>query len=241
MTTLEDIYIPHELTDKFKYKISVDKYYCKNYIFIYNIIKKEFNEEYITFGEYNENKIFFPFKILWDSDVKLKLLKNINLKKREKIDIENNILKKQIEILKNKKKTLYKFFNNKNYIKFGEECSICYEKIFSKNNCTLTSCHHSFHKTCLTKNISFNYLNNEYNCYNCPICRTRINENIIYCIDNYFTLEYSDFNGDDYLYNLDNFWNDLESIIPIKCDKCDKYLGTNKYCGFCIEYRKCVI
>jgi hypothetical protein len=38
MTTLEDIYIPHELTDKFKYIISVDKYYTKNYIFNYDLI-----------------------------------------------------------------------------------------------------------------------------------------------------------------------------------------------------------
>ena len=80
MTTLEEIYIPHELTEKFKYKISVDKYYCKNYtknnIFNYNIIEKNFDKEYIIFGEYNENKIFFPFKILWDGDVKIKLCDN---------------------------------------------------------------------------------------------------------------------------------------------------------------------
>jgi len=236
MTTLEDIYIPHELTDKFKYIISVDKYYTKNYIFNYDLIIDKDDKHNIC-KEYNKNKIFFPFKILWDSDVKIKLLKNVNLKKREKIDIENDILKTQIEILKNKKKTLYKFLNNKNYIKFGEECSICYEKIFSKNNCILTTCHHAFHKTCLTKNICFNYLNNEYNCYNCPICRDKIKDDIMYSIDKYRTI-YSDYYYDDYLYNLDNFWNDFENILPEKCDNCDKYLGTNKYCGLCIEYRK---
>lgn len=238
MTTLEDIYILHELTDKFKYKISIDKYYCKNYIFNYDLIIDKDDKHNIC-KEYNENKIFFPFKILWDSDVKIKLLKNVNLRKREKIDIENNILKTQIEILKNKKKTLYKFLNNKNYIKFGEECSICYEKIFSKNNCILTTCHHAFHKTCLTKNICFNYLNNEYNCYNCPICRNKIKDDIMYNIHKYRTVS-SDYFDDDYLYNLDNFWIDFENILPEKCDDCDKYLGTNKYCGVCIEYRKCV-
>jgi hypothetical protein len=236
MTTLEDIYIPHELTDKFKYKISINRFYSKNYIFDYNIIEKDFDKEYITFGEYNENKIYFPFKTLWDGDVKIKLLKNVNLKKRDKIEIENNILVEQNEILRNKKKILYNFFNNKNYIKFGEECSICYEKILTKNNCILTTCHHGFHKSCLTKNICLNYLNNEYNCYNCPICRDRIKDDIMNNIDNYFTLEYSEFNSDNYLYNLDNFWNDFESIIPIKCNGCDEYLGTNKNCTECNMY-----
>ena len=86
MTTLEDIYIPYELTDKFKYKISVDKYYYKNYIFNYDLIINKDDKQNIL-KEYNENKIFFPFKILWDGDMKIKLLKNVNLKKREKIDI----------------------------------------------------------------------------------------------------------------------------------------------------------
>ena len=50
----------------------------------------------------------------------------------------------------------------------------------------------------------------------------------------------SDFYNDYYLYNLNNFWNDFENILPDKCNSCDKYLGTNKDCIFCIKYRKCV-
>lgn len=90
-----------------------------------------------------------------------------------------------------------------------------------------------------TKNICFNYLNNEYNCYNCPICRYKIKDDIVNSIDKYRTV-LSDYFDDDYLYNLDNFWIDFENILPEKCDGCDEYLGTNKYCGICIEYRKCV-
>ena len=48
----------------------------------------------------------------------------------------------------------------------------------------------------------------------------------------------SDFYNDYYLYNLDNFWNDFENILPEKCDGCDEYLYTNKYYEFCIEHRK---
>ena len=42
-------------------------------------------------------------------------------------------------------------FKRKVYIKQGEECSICLEQIYQKNNAYLTSCGHSFHRSCLFK------------------------------------------------------------------------------------------
>jgi hypothetical protein len=65
-----------------------------------------------------------------------------------------------------KKKGTYRILKIKNYIKFGEECSICYEPIYSKPNAFLTDCGHCFHKTCVSKWFISTCLNG---C--CPICR----------------------------------------------------------------------
>ena len=44
------------------------------------------------------------------------------------------------------------------------ECPICYEKVTSENDCTVTKCGHVFHSTCLIRNIVISGSN-------CPYCR----------------------------------------------------------------------
>jgi len=66
------------------------------------------------------------------------------------------------------KKTLNENLQIKHYIKIGEECSICYEKIFTKKNAFLTDCGHSFHYSCI---INYDYKNSFGQGLYCPICR----------------------------------------------------------------------
>jgi hypothetical protein len=57
----------------------------------------------------------------------------------------------------------------RHYIKIGEECSICYEKILNRKTAFLTDCGHAFHYKCI---IDYDFINifNKNGVY-CPLCR----------------------------------------------------------------------
>jgi len=51
------------------------------------------------------------------------------------------------------------------------ECPICFENIIDFNNRTTTECSHSFHTSCIMKNIT-------HNGFSCPCCRTKMAEEV---------------------------------------------------------------
>lgn len=71
------------------------------------------------------------------------------------------------------------------------ECPICFENIDITKNCVTTECGHSFHTSCLMKNIAFNG-------FECPYCRTEMAEE----------LDDSDSNDSDY----EEEGNDAENV-----------------------------
>ena len=67
------------------------------------------------------------------------------------------------------KKNIIENLKIKHYIKIGEDCPICYEPIYNRNNAFLTDCGHSFHYSCI---IDYDYKNSfNRNGVYCPICR----------------------------------------------------------------------
>ena len=67
------------------------------------------------------------------------------------------------------KKSLSENLQIKHYIKIGEECSICYEGIYTRRDAFLTDCGHSYHYSCI---IKYDYANSfiDDGVY-CPLCR----------------------------------------------------------------------
>jgi len=120
----------------------------------------------------------------------------------------------------------------KHYIKIGEECPICYEKILHKSNAYLTKCGHSYHYSCIQ-----HYYDKDYNnIYSCPLCRQKSASNDIKSVY---------YNSNNILDRLEDFWNNIDKTIPEKCyNYIDKKkinihnLGMNKHCIECIKYRK---
>lgn len=141
---------------------------------------------------------------------------------------------------KTRKVSIIKNLNKKLYIKIGEDCPICYEKIIHKTQALLTNCGHAFHFECIQ-----NYYNLDYNKLgSCPMCRQDIGDN-----DNIKTTYFSGLNGSlSNLDKLENFWNQINSLIPDKCYIITKdhefqnihNKGMNKNCIKCIRYRKCI-
>ena len=130
------------------------------------------------------------------------------------------VIKKQLNIYDNLK--------IKHYIKFGEECSICYEPIFTKKSAYLTPCGHPFHALCIHKwNLS------SKNDGDCPICRQ------YYGDYEYIKMRYETENNLD---KLEEFWINNHIKTPKYCftdNRFDCITGTNKNCPKCIKYREC--
>lgn len=124
---------------------------------------------------------------------------------------------------KNEFKTLKENLSIKHYIKIGEECSICYEEINKKNNAYLTDCGHCFHMNCINKWITKTWLNGR-----CPICRKDIGDSDIY----------QRYNNKRLLDSLEDFWINIDNIIPEMCNDLNHFKGMNKYCNHCLLYRK---
>lgn len=132
-------------------------------------------------------------------------------------------------------------FSRKVYIKQGEECSICLEKIYQKNNAYLTSCGHSFHKSCLFK--AFESKVDNRHTFNCPNCRARLGYPEFYCrytnvLKRFETELCKHYNFDI----LEDFWLGKEFTTLQFCDRRNDNrnkhaLGMKNGCDRCLEYR----
>ena len=146
-------------------------------------------------------------------------------------------------------------FKRKVYIKQGEECSICLDQIYQKNNAYLTSCGHSFHKLCLFKAFETKVV--DRHTFNCPICRARLGYPEFYCrytntfkrFDSDFDTEFdNEFNNEFYKkthYNFDileDFWLGKDFTTLHICNRSNgnsnkHALGMKNGCDRCLEYR----
>ena len=140
---------------------------------------------------------------------------------------------KEIYVWKKKNKIVTKTIEEnlkiKHYIKIGEECPICYDPIFHKNNAYLTECGHSFHKSCL---MNYDYANHLVlkGIIWCPMCRGDMglygDSTEIYC------------NSKNDLDKLEDFWNNKQYKTPQACSSYNHFVGFNKNCYECIRFRK---
>lgn len=123
-------------------------------------------------------------------------------------------------------------FKRKVYIRPGEECSICYDKIMTKTNAWLTPCGHSFHKKCLFMSYEIKRQINPYCSLKCPLCRTNLGLDIK---ELGYRYRYVFSNQLD---NLENFWIRKDFIC---CDICPAknfhYIGMKKDCKYCKKFQ----
>jgi Ring finger domain len=118
------------------------------------------------------------------------------------------------------------------YVKQGEECPICMDKILRKCDTYLTSCGHSFHKKCIFKIVELKWSYKYGSQVKCPMCRTSIGTDI-HEIDERYSYKPGT------LDELENFWIKKDYILPEICR-----LGYNHSLGFkndcisCINYRQ---
>jgi len=59
-------------------------------------------------------------------------------------------------------------------------CSICYDKLSPLKNIVVTECDHTFHFTCIFKNIKTNYNSGDQ----CPLCRKNFDTSHTHTTDN---------------------------------------------------------
>ena len=139
-------------------------------------------------------------------------------------------------IIKTRKSTIQNL-NQKNYIRIGEECPICYDSIVNKKQAFLTYCGHSFHYECIQNYYHSNYNKLEW----CPICRQDT------CCSGRLKQQYAN-DSNNKMDKYENFWNEINILIPEKCYTRinDNYyedihnLGMDKNCIKCINYRTCI-
>lgn len=122
--------------------------------------------------------------------------------------------------------------NRKTYIKPGEECPICFEEILLKNNSYLLDCGHAFHKDCIFNAYKTIILKKFNSSFPCPLCRRNTG-----CELELLDVKYACPDPGS-LDELENFWLKKEYIIGELCDnKFNHFLGMNKECKKCIQYR----
>ena len=136
------------------------------YFFIIEKNKKavlNFLIDFIIISLLNLVEVHKLFQFLKKTKSKINILRNTN----NSLTTENL---KKMAISKIITKYENNFISNKKNIKKSIEiiCTICQEKIIA-NNCSLTSCNHYFHSTCLCKWI----IESE----SCPLCRNNIFSN----------------------------------------------------------------
>lgn len=105
------------------------------------------------------------------------------------------------------KKSIIENLKIKHYIKFGENCPICYDDIISRYDAFLTDCGHSFHLSCI---INYDYKNiyNKLGIF-CPICRSDIG--------NYYDLKDRFTNSSNNLDKLEDFNFNIKFKVPKVC------------------------
>ena len=141
-------------------------------------------------------------------------------------------------IYKYEKISTIQHLNHKYYIKNGEECPICYDKILNKKQAVLTECGHSFHYECIYK---YYYLNRNKHGY-CPICSQEAKA--LWGFNYNFSLKSLYHYSSNQLDMLENFWYQMNTLIPDSCyisanNKCvhSHDRGMHRNCKKCIEYR----
>jgi len=122
--------------------------------------------------------------------------------------------------------------NVKMYIKFSENCPICYEDIIRKSDAYLSQCGHSFHKKCIFKCYETKQLDKRCSVFRCPCCRTSLGTDIEE-INERYDLFNENANGID---ALESFWIKKDYIMPLLCD--GHYLGMDSKCIRCKKYNK---
>jgi hypothetical protein len=144
----------------------------------------------------------------------------------DRIEKEKAFYDRQTSSYKYITKTIHDNLKIKHYIKFGEECSICYEPIYSKPNAFLTDCGHCFHKTCISKWLISTSLE-----AGCPICRQDIG-----------LFEFSRYASTKGLDGLEEFELNKDIRLPEYCGGYDDgklhIMGIGKNCPDCIKWRK---
>ena len=122
-------------------------------------------------------------------------------------------------------------FKVKTYIKFGEECPICFDPIEHKKNAYLTGCGHSFHRKCLFNTIQAKWETKPFSTIRCPMCRASLGypemfERYLYSYDRNNSLD-----------KLEDYWLSKEFRMPEFCSSGKHYLGMKNNCNQCINYR----
>ena len=124
--------------------------------------------------------------------------------------------------------------NRKSYIKPGEECSICLELVMTKSTSYLSPCGHTFHKKCIFNAYESKMYYKYASVFKCPLCRQRIHcpeiqERYSIIIDSTYS---------NTLDELESFWLHKDMRMPEMCHNGYKhYIGFNKNCNQCIDYR----
>lgn len=125
------------------------------------------------------------------------------------------------------------------YIRPGDACPICCDPILTKSSAFITDCGHHYHKKCLFKYMETKWISNKYlTSIKCPMCRCSLGhpELIQRYRSSYFSINYKNDNEID---KLEDFWISCEYKLPSFCsDGYDHYLGMNKNCFCCKEYRE---
>lgn len=123
-------------------------------------------------------------------------------------------------------------FKVKSYIKFGEECPICFDPIQHKKNAYLTGCGHAFHRKCLFNTFQAKWETKPFSTLKCPMCRAALG-----CPDMLERYNCCYYEEQNFLDNLEDFWLCKEYRIPDFCHSGNHYLGMQKDCRRCINYR----
>ena len=122
--------------------------------------------------------------------------------------------------------------NNKYYLKYGEECTICLDKIITKTTAYITECGHKYHKKCVLDYMKIEWMSKNYTgLISCPMCRKSVSDD--HLNDNYYS--------SDALRILDYVSLDIipQYKLPQFCsNRYDHYLGLNKKCKCCEYFRE---
>ena len=122
-------------------------------------------------------------------------------------------------------------FKVKTYIKFGEECPICFDPIKHKSNAYLTGCGHAFHRKCLFNTIQAKWETKPFSTIKCPMCRAALG------YPEMFERYVYSYERDNFLDRLEDFWLSKEFRMPEFCSTGKHYLGMKNNCHRCLDYR----
>jgi Ring finger domain len=125
------------------------------------------------------------------------------------------------------------------YIRPGDECPICFEKIINKSSAFITNCGHNFHKKCIFKFMETLWLTTQYtSTARCPMCRCSLGHpDFIQRYKNSYLN--SSYNNNNHLDKLEDFWLAIDYRLPSFCSNgYNHYLGMKNNCFCCKAYRE---